>query len=91
MTCYLPSTNTEIINDTLVFIPCTIPILSITTDNFLIQAASYIVTLLTSPPSNIPTSLKIGDSVKNGLLQVATLFNTNQITNEVITNQKTQK
>ena len=35
ITCYLPSTNIEIISNTLVFIPHTIPIPTIATTNFL--------------------------------------------------------
>ena len=62
--CYLPSTRTEIISDTLVFIRHTIPIPFITTHIFLTQVVSDIITLLTCPSSNIPTPLQIGDSVK---------------------------
>ena len=58
MTCYIPSTRTEIVTDTLIFIPHTIPIPTITIDNFLTQAASDIITLLTYPPSNIPSTLQ---------------------------------
>ena len=82
LTCYIPSTRTEIVSDTLVFIPHTIPIPTITIDNFLTQAASNIITLFTCPPSNIPSTLQMGDSTKNGLLQLAILLNTNQITND---------
>ena len=70
MTCFIPSTKTEITTDTLVFIPYTIAIPPITTDNFLTQAASDIITLLTCPPSNVPSTLQIGDLTKNGLLQL---------------------
>ena len=35
--------------------------------------------------------MKIGDSTKNRLLQLATLLNTNQIKNDVINNQETQQ
>ena len=50
--------------------------------------ATDIITLLTCPPSNIPSILQIYGSTKNGLLQLATLLNRNQITNEVINNQE---
>ena len=43
------------------------------------------------PPSNIASTLQIGDSTKNGLLQLATLLHTNQITNDVINNQEKQR
>ena len=64
ITCFIPSTRTEIVTDTLVFIPHTIAIPTITTDKFLTQAESNIITLLTCPPSNIPSTLQIGDSTK---------------------------
>ena len=48
------------------------------------QAASYIITLLTFPPYNIASTLKIGDSTKSGLLQVVTLLHINPIINDVI-------
>ena len=87
MICFIPSSRTEITTVTLVFVPRTIPIPTINTDNFLTQAASDIITLLTCPPSNIPLTLQIGDSTKNGLLQLATLLNTNQITKDEINKQ----
>ena len=68
MTYYLPSTNIQIISNTLVFIPHTIPIPTITTNNFLTQAASGMVTLLKCPPFYISSSLQIGNSVKNAIL-----------------------
>ena len=46
------------------------------------------VTLLTCPPFNIPLSPQIGDSVKNGILQLAKLLERNYITNTTITNQE---
>ena len=90
MTYFIPSTRTEIISDMLVFIPHTIPIPTITTDNFLTKAASDVTTLLTCPSSNIHSTLQIGDFIKNGLLQLETLINRNQITNKVINNQETK-
>ena len=68
-----------------------IPILSITTDNVLTQAASDIVPSLTCTPSNIPPSLQIGDTVKNSVLQIAALLNTNQITTNVISDFEHQQ
>ena len=89
MTCFIPSTRTETVSDTLVFIAQTFPIATITTDNFLTQAASDIITLITCPLPNIPSTLQIGDSIKNVVfLQLATLLNRNKITNEVINNQE---
>ena len=91
MTCYIPSIRREIVTDTLVFIPHIILIPIITIDNFLTKAVSDIITLLTCPPSNIHSTLQIEDSTRNGLLQLATLLNTNQITNDVINNQDKQR
>ena len=84
MACFIPSTRTEIVTDTLVFIPHSVPIPTITTYNFLTH---HIATLLTCPPSNILSTLQIADLTRNGLLQLATLVNTNQITNDVINKQ----
>ena len=86
MTSFIPSTRTEIISATYVFIPHTIPIPTITIDNFLTQSASDIIMLFTYPPSNFSSALQIGDSIRNGLLQLATLLNRNQKTNTVINN-----
>ena len=91
MTCFIPSTKAEIITDTLVFIPHTIPIPNITTNNFLTQAASDIITLHTCLPSHIPSTLQLGNSTRNGLLHLATLLNTNDITNSVVNKQENQR
>ena len=91
MACFIPSSRTEIVPDTLVFIPHTILIPTINTDNFLTQAAFDIITLLTCTPSNIPSTLQKGYSTKNGLLQLATLLNTDQIANDVINKQEHQQ
>ena len=61
MTSFIQSTKTEIIDNTLVFIPHTIHLPSITTDNLIQQAASDIITLLTCTPSQFPSLLELGD------------------------------
>ena len=88
MTCFIPSTRKEIVADTLVYIPHIIQVPTITTDNFLTQETSDIITLLTCPPSNIHSTLQIRDSIRNGLLQLATLLNTAP---DVINNQEQQQ
>ena len=68
----------EIIIDTLVFNPHTIPIPSVNINNFLRQTASDIDTLLKRPQSILPTSLQIGNQICNGLFQLATILKTNK-------------
>lgn len=87
MTCYNPQTRSEIVTDTLVFIPHTIPFPHITTDDFIRQAASDIITLLTHPPPLSHPSLSVGDTTKNGLLQLATILNRNSVDNSTINRQ----
>ena len=48
--CFIPKPRTEIITDTVVFIPHQIPIPSISLSDFICQATSDIITLLTCPP-----------------------------------------
>ena len=45
-------------------------------DDFLIQAATDIVSLFTNPPTNMIPSLQVGDSTQNALLQLAEILNT---------------
>ena len=82
MTCYVPSTNSEIISNTLHFIPYTIPIPTVTIDSFLQQYASDIINILNNPKPTLPTSYQLRNKVKDGLLQLVSIFKTNQITNE---------
>ena len=64
------------------FIPHAIPIPTVSFDNFLHQAASDIINVLTQPPPLLPTTYQIGNKIRNGLLQLATLLKSNQITND---------
>ena len=77
LTYYNPTTKSEIISDTVVFTPHVIPIPAVTIDNFLYQAASDIINVLTQSPPLLPSTYKIGNKTCNGLLQLATLLKTN--------------
>ena len=88
MNCYLPATRAEIETDTITFIPHTIAIPEMQLDDFLRQAASDIVTLLTNPPKSNAPSITLGNSTRNRLLQLATLLNTNKIPTDVLRKQQ---
>ena len=73
--CYVPSTNTEIIADTVQFIPEHVPIPIATTESFLRQAVADIVTLLkTENKLNLPMS-QYGDNTRNAVDKIASLLN----------------
>jgi hypothetical protein len=71
--CYLPSTARERDVDTLQFFPKKIPFPKISTEDYLKQAASDILSILQNPPSSLPY-LAYGDPTKNALVQIATLL-----------------
>ena len=52
-----------------------IPFPSVNIDDYLRQAATDIITILTSPPSTTTPTLQAGDPVRNALLELATLLN----------------
>ena len=87
MTCFNPIIRKEIISAILVLIPHTIPIPSVNINNFLHQAASDIVNILKTPQPILPTSLQIGNQVRNGLFQLATIQKTNKA-NSILTNTR---
>lgn len=70
--CYIPSTRSVRISDTVTFFPKVVPFPSVTLDDFLRQATSDILFILQNPPS-IP-SLTCGDDTKNAIVQIAKLF-----------------
>ena len=74
--CYFPHTRSERDCDTVTFFPNVIHFPKVTTDDFLRQAATDIISILSSPPkvSIIPT-LEAGDLTKNAILKLATLLN----------------
>jgi len=84
MKCFLPQTRAEIDTDTIAFIPHNIPIPEMRVEDFLRQAASDIVTLLTRPSKHTTPTLTLGDETRKGILQLATLLNTTQVPLPVI-------
>ena len=70
--CYFPRTKTPRDCDTVTFFPTHVPFPEIKLDDFLRQAATDIITILTSPPSTTTPSLEAGDPVRNALLTLAT-------------------
>ena len=84
VTCFMPETRREIVSDTVTFIPQKIVFPKVTTDDFLRQSASDIITLLTqAPPSTLP-SLQAGDSTRNALLQLATILHANPLCDKTL-------
>ena len=80
--CYIPRTQALIDADIVEFIPYSITFLSVTLQNFLAQAATDIVLLLTNPPKSIVPSLQAGDSICNAILEIAkVLKRADKITN----------
>ena len=75
MKCFVPRTRTEINADTLIFIPKKINFPEVTAEDFLKQAASDIITILTTPQSSPIPSLEAGNKTKNALLQLAQILN----------------
>ena len=61
--------------DTVTFLPNTVPFPQIKLDDFLRQAATDIVKILSNPPSTTTPSLQAGDSTYNALLDLATTLN----------------
>ena len=66
--CYFPRTRSIRDCDTVAFLSTTVPFLEIKLDDFLRQAASDIITILTQPPSTSVPSLHVGDPVRNASL-----------------------
>ena len=71
ITCYFPKTRQVRICDTVKFIEHTIPIPQTTIDDYLRQAASDIITILSNPPSTTAPSLSAGDPVRNALVELS--------------------
>jgi hypothetical protein len=71
--CFMPTTSKVRDVDTVEFFPETIPFPSISTEDYLKQAAGDILTILRNPPAALP-SLSYGDATKNALVQIAQLL-----------------
>ena len=73
--CYFPRPRTIRDCDTVTFFPTTLSFPEIKLDDFLRQAASDIITILTLPPSTTTPSLQTGDPVRNILITLETQLN----------------
>jgi hypothetical protein len=71
--CYIPTAARERDVDTLQFFPKKIPFPSISTEDYLKQAASNILAILPKTPSSLPY-LAYGDPTNNAIVQIATLL-----------------
>lgn len=71
-----PTTKAERDVDTVTFFPKVIPFPKVGIDDFLRQAATDIITILTHPPSSTTPSLEAGDITRNALLKIANTLNT---------------
>ena len=72
--CFFPKTRSERDTNTVTFFPKAIPFPEIKLDDFLKQAATDIISILTNPPSLTTTSLQAGDKTRNALLEIATIL-----------------
>ena len=70
--CYFPRTRSIRDYDTVAFFPRTVPFPEIKLDDFLQQAASDIITILTQPPSTTTPGLQAGDPLRNAPTTLAT-------------------
>ena len=72
--CFFPKTRSERDCDTITFIPHVVPFPRVTTEDFLKQAATDIIRILSQPaPTSIPT-LEAGSNTRNALLKLATIL-----------------
>ena len=78
--CFVPNTRSEVTTDTVVFLPKQIKFPQVSINNLLMQATFDIISLLTNPPPSTVPSLQAGSNVKNAILQLATILNTNPLT-----------
>ena len=74
VTCYIPKTKAERVCDTVFFLSKTIPIPKTNTTEYLHQAASDIIHILSQPPSPTIPSLRAGDPIRGALYELATLL-----------------
>ena len=73
--CYIPETRRERDLDTVTFFPKEITFPEINITDYLQQAATDIISILTNPPNTTIPSLQAGDSTRNALLDLATILN----------------
>ena len=73
--CFIPETRAEVDCDTVEFFPTNIPFPAVKTDDYLKQALTDIVSILTKPPPSTVPSLEAGDETRNAILKIATALN----------------
>ena len=76
--CYLPATRSVVASDTVSFFPHDILFPEVKIDDFLCQAATDIISILTHPPPSTVPSLEAGETTKNALLKLALLLNSQE-------------
>ena len=72
--CFFEKTRSERNVDTVTFFPKKIKFPQVKLEDFLKQAATDIISLLTQPPSTTTLSLEAGDLTKNALLKLARIY-----------------
>ena len=90
MTCYNPITKSEIFSSTIVFIPHTSPIPTVTIANFLQQAASNTIKIVTQQTPLPTNTYQLGNHTRNGLFQLAILLKSYRIINEKLQHLQTK-
>ena len=73
---YFPDTRSEKSTDTVTFLPHSIPIPTISMEDYLLQAVDDIVSILQSPSTSPFPTLKDGDVTRNAILDIATALKT---------------
>ena len=86
--CFVSQKRSENDEDTSGFVTHAKSILSMTVEDFIRQATSGIITLLTHPPKSTSPFLQLANATKNGLLKVTNLLNRDQATFSALRNQQ---
>ena len=73
---YFPETRSEKYKDTVTFLPHSIPIPTISMEDYLLQAVDDIISILKSPSTTILPTLKEGNATRNAILEIATTLKT---------------
>ena len=74
MECYIPSTHSTRIADTIEFISTVIPIPKKISDNYLRQSITYTISLLEDPNPTVPY-FSFRDDAQNSVKKIATILN----------------
>ena len=87
--CFIPSSRSKVNSDTVAFFPHEIPFPEVKIDDFIRQAATDIITILTHPPATTVHSLQAVDSTKNAIMELASILNrSDNISNKLETQRK---